>query len=40
MEHLKLHTLLEELKQGDCTEDQVIDQLKMFPYESLMGSPI
>ena len=40
MEYLKLHTLLEELKLGGCTEDQVIDQLKMFSYESLMGSPI
>jgi NCAIR mutase (PurE)-related protein len=35
MEQQKLRILLEELKQGECTVDQVIDQLKMLPYESL-----
>jgi len=37
MEQQKLRTVLEELKQGNSTVDQVIDQLKMFPYESLNG---
>ena len=37
MEQQKLRTVLEELKQGNSTVDQVIDQLKMFPYELLNG---
>jgi NCAIR mutase (PurE)-related protein len=37
MEYQKLRTLLEELKQGECTVEQVIDKLKMLPYESLNG---
>ena len=37
MEQQNLRTVLEELKQGNSTIDQVIDQLKMFPYESLNG---
>ena len=37
MEQQKLRTVLEELKQGNSTIDQVIDQLKMFPYELLNG---
>lgn len=37
MEQQKLRTLLEELKQGNSTVDQVIDRLKMLPYESLNG---
>jgi NCAIR mutase (PurE)-related protein len=35
IEQQKLRILLEELKKGDCTVDQVIDQLKMLPYEPL-----
>lgn len=37
MEEQKLRTLLKELKQGDRTVDQVIDALKMLPYESVNG---
>ncbi|MHB0987656.1 MAG: nickel pincer cofactor biosynthesis protein LarB [Bellilinea sp.] len=37
MEQEKLRTLLEKLEQGDNTVDQVIEQLKMLPYESLNG---
>jgi len=37
MEQQKLRSLLEELKQGDCTVDQVIDALKMLPYEPVDG---
>jgi NCAIR mutase (PurE)-related protein len=37
MEQQKLRTLLEKLKQGDCTVDQVIDALKMLPYEPVDG---
>ena len=37
MEQQKLRTVLEELKKGNSTVDQVLDQLKMFPYESLNG---
>jgi NCAIR mutase (PurE)-related protein len=37
MEQQKLRTVLEELKLGNSTIDQVIDQLKMFPYELLNG---
>ena len=37
MDQLKLRNLLEDLRQGECTVDQVIDQLKILPYEVLDG---
>lgn len=37
MEQQKLRILLEELKQGDSSVDQVIDALKMLPYEPIDG---
>lgn len=37
MELQKLRTLLEELKQGESTVDQVIEKLKTLPYESVDG---
>jgi NCAIR mutase (PurE)-related protein len=33
----KLRSLLEELSQGNCTIDQVIEQFKQLPYQSLNG---
>lgn len=37
MEDQQLRTLLEALKQGKSTVEQVIDKLKILPYESLNG---
>jgi NCAIR mutase (PurE)-related protein len=37
MDQQELRALLENLSRGDCTVDQVIDQLKLLPYESLSG---
>jgi pyridinium-3,5-biscarboxylic acid mononucleotide synthase len=37
MDQEKLRTLLEGLQQGDCSIDQVISQLKTFPYEDVNG---
>jgi len=37
MDQKELRALLENLTRGDCTVDQVIDQLKLLPYESLSG---
>jgi len=37
MDQLKLRNLLEDLQQGECTVDQVIDQLKIVSYEALNG---
>ena len=37
MEQDRLRIVLEDLAQGKCSVDQVIDQLKMLPYEPLNG---
>lgn len=37
MEQQKLRTLLEELQQGNCTVEQVIDRLKLLPFEPVNG---
>lgn len=37
MDQERLHNLLNELKRGERTVSQVIDQLKMLPYEELNG---
>ena len=37
MELDKLRVLLEELKQGNCTIDQAVEQLKQLPFQSLNG---
>ena len=37
MEQDRLRTLLHKLTNGELSEDQVFDQLKMLPFESLNG---
>jgi NCAIR mutase (PurE)-related protein len=37
LESDKLRSLLEDLSQGNCTIDQVIEQLRYLPYQSLNG---
>ena len=37
MDQKILRALLEKLSQGDCTVDQVIEQLKQLPFQSLDG---
>lgn len=37
MDRDNLRSLLEKLSRGDCTVDQVVEQLKQLPYQSLHG---